>query len=189
MGLFSIFSRQRTPQELEERSRREHEIAQKYYERGQRIGRKLGLDKAVRKTNVFLNRYPITFFAVFTAVIIASLALNMMLSRVDLASDTARNIRNVSSAVGGIQADSVRLVLEGLYDEYEELNGQLTEIIGKDMTREDSVTALGIYERMTRLEEIFQEVRSGRVDLSPPEPSDSVRAGDAEAVLPDTGTD
>ena len=167
MGLFSIFSKKATPEQLQERSRREQELAQKYFEIGQKIGRKIGLENAVRKTNIFLNRYPVTFFSLFTLLVILSFVVNMLFLRVNFSSDTARNLQNVSGAVGAIERDSVQMVIETLYDEYVSLNDRLVGLTSKEsMTKEDSTVAVGIYDRMTELEKFFEQARTGRIDLS-----------------------
>ena len=168
MGIFSVFRKKATPEELEERSRKEREMAQAYYEKGQRLGRKLGLDKARERTNGFINRYPITFFVGFTVLIIVMFILNMVFIRTDFSSTSAKDINNVSRTVSINGTDSLQLALEKLYDEYIALGKELDGMMERDdLTAKDSARALSLYDRMLELESFFKDAEDGKLSLEP----------------------
>jgi len=156
MGIFSIFSKKTSAEEREERSRKEQELAQRYYDKGYRLGERLGLHRIVERTNTFINRYPVTSFAVFAVAVIAMFVFNTVMVKVDFSGKTERDMRNTASAAVTIEKDSLQTVMEGLLDEYTTLQGQLEDIMGRDdLTKEDSLRAITIYKRLLQLEDVF----------------------------------
>lgn len=141
MGIFKrIFHKNLTPEELEEKSRKEKEWAEHYYRKGQEFGDKIGIDRRVQSVNDFANRYPRTFFTVVFGGIILSLVLNFVFSTThDILGETAGQLEELR-----IEPDpgTGRLLdeIQGLYAEIEQVGRQIETYMQKDsLTHEDSV--------------------------------------------------
>lgn len=156
MGIFSLFNRKTTAEEREERSRKEREMAQRYYDMGYSLGERLGLHRAVERTNAFINRYPVTSFAAFIAAIVVMFIMNTLLVKVDFNKQAEHDMGNAARSTVSLGEDSLQVVMEGLLDEYTALHGELEDIMGrKDLSKEDSLRAIDIYKRILRLEDVL----------------------------------
>nr|MBQ4455918.1 hypothetical protein [Clostridia bacterium] len=178
MGLFSIFSKKATPGELEERSRKEKEIAQSYYQKGYRLGERMGIHDAVRRTNVFINRYPLTFFSLFTVAIVVMFVLNILLVKLNFNSGFERNMGNAAAAVVAVENDSLQMAAERMYDEYTSLQVQLEGLMARDdLTAQDSAKAIDIYHRLLELEEFFMDNRQAGIEVRQTEETQTAGKG------------
>ena len=154
MGIFNVFKKDTSPAELEERSRKEKEMARKYYEKGQRFGEKMGMGKAIEKANTFINRYPITFFAIVTAIMAGSYILNLTLVRMDFTREVRQDMETMGRLPALTAKDSLDITMNEMYREYMALAEKIRAITSKaTLTAEDSLQAMQAYQRMLDLEE------------------------------------
>ena len=70
MGILKFFKKQMTPEELEEKRKKEQEWADKCVKAGERFGNRIDLNGKIIRLNDFANTYPKTFFSIFMAVIV-----------------------------------------------------------------------------------------------------------------------
>ncbi|MBQ2937202.1 MAG: hypothetical protein IJD96_13285 [Lachnospiraceae bacterium] len=157
MGLFN-FKKKLTPEELEEKQRKEQEWAKKCCEAGERFGEKIRIDDRIRNLNRFANNYPKTFFTLLFGIIIGCLALNIIFSGIgSIFSDTAEDIKTVAMPKD-TSKDALNQEMKALYEEFMSLDKQLERKFSKDsLTRQDSIEIMEICGKMERLEQIMIE--------------------------------
>ena len=160
MGLFR--KKKLTPEELEEKSRREKEWAEKCYNAGEQFAEKINLRTKVERLNVLVNKYPKTFFTGMLAVIGGSFLINMLVMKCEFNTESmTTDIHSIS-----IQRDSSRDIVKEeinkLYFEMDKLNSKLESYMAKDtLTRNDSLAIGRIILRMNNLNEIIEGKESG----------------------------
>ena len=157
MGLFK-FKKKLSPEELEEKRKKEQEWAKKCCEAGERFGERIRIDERIRNLNRFANNYPKTFFTLLFGVIIGCLILNMMFSGIGRTfSDTAKDIRTVAMPKD-TSKDALNKEVKALYQEFMSLDKQLERKFNKDsLTRQDSLEIMEICSRMEKLQQIMTE--------------------------------
>ena len=157
MGLFK-FKKKLSPEELEEKRRKEQEWAKKCCEAGERFGEKIRIDERIKNLNRFANNYPKTFFTLLFGIIIGCLVLNTMFSGIgNIFSDTAEDIKTVAMPKD-TSKDALNKEMKALYQEFMSLDKQLERKFNKDsLTRQDSVEIMGICSRMEKLQQIMTE--------------------------------
>lgn len=157
MGLFK-FKKKLSPEELEEKRRKEQEWAKKCCEAGERFGEKIRIDERIKNLNRFANNYPKTFFTLLFGIIIGCLVLNTMFSGIgNIFSDTAEDIKIVAMPKD-TSKDALNKEMKALYQEFMSLDKQLERKFNKDsLTRQDSVEIMGICSRMEKLQQIMTE--------------------------------
>ena len=157
MGLFK-FKKKLSPEELEEKRRKEQEGAKKCCEAGERFGEKIRIDERIKNLNRFANNYPKTFFTLLFGIIIGCLVLNTMFSGIgNIFSDTAEDIKTVAMPKD-TSKDALNKEMKALYQEFMSLDKQLERKFNKDsLTRQDSVEIMGICSRMEKLQQIMTE--------------------------------
>ena len=154
MGIFKkLFHRDMTPEELEEKSRREKELAEKYYNKGVEMREKLGIERKVEGINRFANKYPITFFAILFAFVIGSCVINFIASSSgSFWNDTAEEIRDIPQIEQTFDDETKKLRRDilGMYEEMETIGKEIETYLKKDtLTHQDS---LKIKEKLIRFQ-------------------------------------
>lgn len=157
MGLFK-FKKKLSPEELEEKRRKEQEWAKKCCEAGERFGEKIRIDERIKNLNRFANNYPKTFFTLLFGIIIGCLVLNTIFSGIgNIFSDTAEDIKTVAMPKD-TSKDALNKEMKALYQEFMSLDKQLERKFNKDsLTRQDSIEIMGICSRMEKLQQIMTE--------------------------------
>lgn len=163
MGLFKLFKRNLTPEELEEKSRKEKEWAQKCYRSGEKFAEKIQLDKKVERVNRFANRYPKTFFSLIVGALVASFVVNLLFSLggMDLGGQAAKGIE-AGQMPAAPQRNVLQLELDSLYREMRDLGDEFDRIIEKEeKTEQDTLRMYQIYQRMQAVEELIVGKENG----------------------------
>lgn len=156
MGLFK--RKKLTPEELEEKSRKEQEWAQKCFDAGSRFGEKIRIDKKVEKINEFGNKYPKTFFGIIFGIIIGCFLLNLLIKEgSDLLNETSGNIKT-ATLPKDTGKEALNREIKALYNEFIRLNERFEEkMANPEKSREDSVEILDIYSRMEKIQQVIFE--------------------------------
>lgn len=157
MGLFN-FKKRLSPEELEEKKRKEQEWAKKCCKAGERFGERIRIDERIRNLNRFANNYPKTFFTLLFGIIIGCLFLNIMFSGIgSMFKDTAEDIRTVAMPED-TSKDALHKEMKALYEEFISLDRQLERKFSKDsLTRKDSMEIMEICSRMEKLQQIMTD--------------------------------
>lgn len=165
MGLFR--RKKLTPEELEEKSRKEQEWAKKCFDAGSRFGEKIRIDKKVEKINEFGNKFPKTFFSIIFGIIIGCFLLNLLVKEGSgLLDETSGNIKS-ATLPKDTGKDDLNREIKDLYNEFIRLNTLFEEKMANPAkSREDSVEILNIYSRMEKLQQMVFE-KEGKGEESP----------------------
>lgn len=156
MGLFK--RKKLTPEELEEKSRKEQEWAQKCFDAGSRFGERIRIDKKVERINEFGNKYPKTFFGIVFGIIIGCFLLNLLIKEgSNLLNETSGNIKT-ATLPKDTGKENLNREIKVLYNEFIRLNELFEEkMANPEKNREDSVEILRIYNRMEKIQQIIFE--------------------------------
>ena len=176
-----LFKRRKlTPEELEEKARREQEWAQRCYEAGERFGNKIDLQGKIDKINTFGNTYPKTFFSIIFGSIIFCMIMNLLfVNKGSFLRHTGRDLNNAVAT----QDDSKAKLNQGIdkvFQEYIALNHLLEELIVKEpKTREDSIQVVNICERL----ETLQSIIDGEPTMGQPQTDMEQELGELEQSI------
>lgn len=155
MGLFK--KKRLSPEELEEKSKREKEWADKCYRAGERFGRKYNFAQKVERINSYANTYPRTFFTILLGIILGCFVLNMVF--VGFGYSAGEQIQTDIEAVTirpDRSKDKLNREINSLYKEMEHYNSYLEELTRKDsLTHEDSIAIGKVIVKMKHLNEII----------------------------------
>jgi len=161
MGILDkLLKRDLTPEEQEERSRKEKEWAEKYYRAGERFGERIGLRDKVDAVNRFGNRYPKTFFSIILALLVVSFGLNYMISTTaGIFRNEAENfeaIGSMSLSGGETGKESLNAELQAVIDDIKQVESELDVYFAKDsLTHADSIAVRDLLVRMKGLQDII----------------------------------
>lgn len=156
MGILKkMFHRDLTPEEQEEKSRKEMELMQKCYDAGAEWREKLGVERKVNAVNRFANKYPVSFFAIIFGILGVSLLINILASSgTSLLEKAGNEVADIPVVESSIDKDRKK-ISDKLYSMAEEMQILATEvdsIIRKgNLTHRDSVA---VRDKLLRLQEI-----------------------------------
>ena len=155
MGIFK--RRKLTPEELEEKSKREKEWASKCYNAGEQFAEKYNLRDRVEQANKLVNKYPKSFFIGMLSLVAGSFLLNMMVMKCSFNTEAMSTDVNAISIQKDNSKDVVKEEINKLYFEMDRLNQQLEKFEGKDsLTRKDSLAIGRIILRMNEINELIE---------------------------------
>lgn len=153
MGIFkNLFKRNLTPEEQEEKSRKEKEWADKCYKAGENFGERIGFNEKVDAVNKFGNKYPRTFFFIIFALVGGCLVFNIMFNSIGgMLSSGVEEVQSVE-----IGHDQVPAVIDQevskLANELKTLGTEVDVMVKKgNLTREDSIL---IHHKLLRIQDI-----------------------------------
>lgn len=137
-----LFKRDLTPEQQEEKSRKEKEWMERNWQRGYRFAEKIGLRDKIDKIDKWGTKYPKTFFGIIFACLFLSIILNHCAAmKSDSVEENIQNLKSIGD-MGYTPPQDTKLGVE-IIQMYEELDGidkQIRQIISKDsLTHEDSV--------------------------------------------------
>lgn len=155
MGIFK--KKKLTPEELEEKSRKEKEWAEKCYRAGDRFAEKYNLRDRVERINAFVNKYPKSAFTGILTLIVGCFLLNMLVMKCSFNTESVGTDIKAISIQKDNYRDPVKEEINKLYFEMDRLNRRLEKYMAKDtLTRDDSLAIGRIILRMNELNDLIE---------------------------------
>lgn len=151
-----------TPEELEEKRKKEQEWADKCVKAGERFADRIDLKGKAERLNDFVNTYPKTFLTIFLAVMAAGFVTNMLVAGIrNVFLDTAEDLKTAT-----LEKDTAIMrfnrEIEGLYKEYADLGEMLEKKLSQVvLSHDDSLEVLKISRRMEELQSLLNAGMSG----------------------------
>lgn len=176
MGIIKkLFTRNLTPEEQAEKSRREKEWAEKCYTRGEEFAAKIKLDKHVSRVNDFANTYPRTFFGGIIVVLVGCIILNHFIAVYNPADGMKQTVTELQSdPLVGQREGAQNVILQKTLEmtaQLDKLDKRITALYAKpSLTREDSLELRDLLLQANALQQIILGTQ----------PSDTVLAAPAQ---------
>jgi hypothetical protein len=146
----------KSPEELAEKSRKEKEWAEKCYRAGERFAEKYRLDTKVQKINEFGSKYPKTFFLILFGMIFGCAILNFTIATGSSFIKGQLESAEEISLPEDKGKEIIRNEIKELYVEMDALSKSIEKKLAADtITHQDSVDIVKMMNRMTVLNDII----------------------------------